>query len=335
VLSDIRKPYLLFLGDVKEEAFAKTAFGLADWCPDDCVAQWNLPDVGVRLPLPEMSPREAAAAGAKSMVVAVAPIGGDIPPHWRHSLVMALESGLDLVSGLHVRLAEIPEVRDAAARCGRALHDVRHPRRRFSVATGRRRTGKRLLTVGTDCAVGKKYAALAIATEMRARGKAANFRATGQTGIMIAGEGIAIDAVVADFISGAAEALSPDNDHAHWDIIEGQGSLFHPAYAGVTLGLIHGSQADALVLCHDGARRFINGFADYPIVSVETAIPRLLDVARLTNPAARFVGVCLNSSKLPPHERIAVMAEIEERTELPCCDPILDGVARIVDLLGA
>ncbi len=331
MLSAIRKPYLLFLGDVKDEASAKTAFGLADWCPADCLAQWNLPDVGMHLSIPYMNPREAAAAGAKSMVIAVAPIGGDIPAHWRGSLVTALESGLDLVSGLHVRLSEIPEVRDAAARCGRALHDVRQPRQQFTVATGRKRTGKRLLTVGTDCALGKKYTALAIAAEMRARGKAADFRATGQTGIMIAGAGIAIDAVVADFISGAAEALSPDNDHAHWDIIEGQGSLFHPAYAGVTLGLIHGSQADALVLCHDPSRRFINGFADYSIVPVETAIPKLLDVARLTNTAARFVGVSVNSSKLPANERAAVMAQIEDRTGLPCCDPMRDGVARIVD----
>ena len=136
---------------------------------------------------------------------------------------------------------------------------MRQPPNNFKVGTGEKRAGKRLLTVGTDCAVGKKYTALAIEKTLRARGVDANFRATGQTGIFISGRGIAIDSVIADFIAGAAEWLSPANQPEHWDIIEGPGSLFNPAYAGVTLGLVHGSQPDALVICHDARRTRISG----------------------------------------------------------------------------
>src|SRR5262249_32333711 len=149
---------------------------------------------------------------------------------------------LDIISGLHAPLDTIEGLADIARQHGVTLHDIRRPRTSFPVGTGERRTGKRLLTVGTDCALGKKYTALAVAKAMRGRGVTADFRATGQTGIMISGAGIAVDAVVADSIAGAAEALSPDADPGHWDIIEGQGSLFHPSYAGVTLGLLHGSQ---------------------------------------------------------------------------------------------
>ncbi len=131
--------------------------------------------------------------------------------------------------------------------------------------TGRKRSGQRVLTVGTDCALGKKYTALALTQALQAQGAKATFRATGQTGIMIAGAGVAIDAVIADFIAGAAETLSPDNAPDHWDVIEGQGALFHPAYAGVTLGLLHGSQPDALVLCHDPSRTTIEDYPHMPV----------------------------------------------------------------------
>ena len=164
--------------------------------------------------------------------------------------------------------------------------------------TGKKRSGRRVLTVGTDCAVGKKYTALAIEKEMRARGVDADFRATGQTGIFISGRGIAVDSVVSDFVSGAAEWLSPAAAPQHWDVIEGQGSLFHPAYAGVTLGLIHGSQPDALVLCHDLARTGIADYEGYAIPSYEACFEAYLAAARLTNPAARFAGVSLNTSSL-------------------------------------
>lgn len=331
----IAKPYLLFLGDVQTEIFAKTAFGLRDWCNGDVVGQQRMPSCGVDLSLPEMDAKAAATAGARSMVVAVASIGGALPDHWVPSLISALEAGLDLVSGMHARLRDIPAVVEAAARLGRKLHDVRHTDRVLPIASGRRRTGKRALTVGTDCSLGKKYTALALARELKARGLGADFRATGQTGIMIAGDGIAIDAVVADFIAGAAEQLSPDATPDHWDVIEGQGSLFHPAYAGVTLGLLHGSQPDALILCHDPTRTAINGFPDYPIKSYAEAMSGYLMAARLTNPSVRFVGVSLNTVKLNTHERAAALALATAETGLPACDPMQGGIGPIADLIEA
>jgi uncharacterized NAD-dependent epimerase/dehydratase family protein len=191
----------------------------------------------------------------------------------------------------------------------------------------------RLLTVGTDCAVGKKYTALAIEKELLSRGIDADFRATGQTGIFISGRGIAVDSVLSDFVAGAAEWLSPSAVPDHWDVIEGQGSLFHPAYAGVTLGLIHGSQPDALVLCHDHARREIADYPGFAIPSYDTAFETYLGTARLTNPAVRFVGVCLNTSQLEETDARRALADVARRTSLPCCDPIRTGVAPIVDRL--
>jgi uncharacterized NAD-dependent epimerase/dehydratase family protein len=330
----IAKPYLLFLGDSVRDAAAKTGFGLRDWCPNDCIGQWSLPTGTVDLGLPALRPAEAVGAGAKSLVIAVAPIGGSIADSWIPSLIAALEAGLDIVSGMHTRLAEVPGLQAVALRCGRRLVDVRHPRNIFSVASGVKRQGKRVLTVGTDCALGKKYTALALTRELNSRGIRADFRATGQTGIMISGSGVAIDAVVADFIAGAAESLSPANAPEHWDVIEGQGSLFHPAYAGVTLGLLHGSQPDALVLCHDPSRLHIEGFPEFPLLDLDTAIRRYLEAARLTNPRAVFVGVSLNTSTLPAHRRAELIARIEHQLELPCCDPLITGVAPIGDRLA-
>jgi uncharacterized NAD-dependent epimerase/dehydratase family protein len=234
---------------------------------------------------------------------------------------------------LHDRLAEIPAVVQAAARLGRELHEIRHVSRRFSVANGRPRSGKRLLTVGTDCALGKKYTALAIARELKVRGRESSFRATGQTGIMISGSGVPIDAVVADFVAGAAEWLSPDAPIHHWDVIEGQGSLFHPAYAGVTLGLLHGSQPDAIVLCHDPTRLHINEYPDYPLPPLDEAIDLYLRMGRLTNAAIRCVGISMNTSRLSETQAREAMAETAQRLKLPVVDPIREGVGPIVDML--
>lgn len=330
----IRKPYLLFLGDVRSDIFAKTAFGLRDWCPDDVIGQWRLPGCTVDLGLPDLDPERAYARGARSMVVAVAPIGGAIPPGWHAALLAALDAGLDLVSGMHGRLRDIPAVAERVARTGRAVHDVRHYDQPLPIATGRRRTGKRLATVGTDCSVGKKYTAIAIARELARRGVPSDFRATGQTGIMIAGGGIAIDAVIGDFIAGAAEQLSPDAAPDHWDVIEGQGSIFHPAYAGVTLGLLHGSQPDALVLCHDASRPTINGYPDFPIVSYAEAITAYERLARLTNPDARVIGISINTSRLDPDARAEALA-VAAATGLAVGDPIATGMAPIVDRMLA
>lgn len=331
----IRKPYLLFIGDVPEMGYAKTAYGLKDWCPADCVGQLSLPGTPLDLGLPRLTPAEAAAAGAKSMVIAVAPVGGALPQHWEDTLVEALAAGLDLVAGLHDRLGRNPRLVQAASAHGRQLVDVREPPAGLPIATGRRRSGRRLLTVGTDCALGKKYTALAMQRELATRGVAATFRATGQTGIMIAGAGIPIDAVISDFVAGAAESLSPDAAPDHWDIVEGQGSLFHPAYAGVTLGLLHGSQPDAMILCHQPDRSRVLGFPDFSLPTLPQAISRYEEAARLTNPSAQVIGISLNTAALSETGRAEALARASGETGLPACDPMAGGLGPIADRLQA
>jgi len=332
----LRTPYLLFVGDAPSAPYAKTAFGIRDWAPDDCLGQMRLTGSAVDLGLPDMSPEFAAAAGAGSLVIGVAPVGGKIPPEWTSTLRRALAAGLDVVSGMHTSLAEVDGLAEVASRTGSALIDVRLPQHQYPVATGRRRGGKRLLTVGTDCALGKKYTALAVARALQERGVPATFRATGQTGIMIAGSGIAMDAIVSDFVAGAAEALSPDAPADHWDVIEGQGSLFHPSYAAVTLGLLHGSQPDELVLCHDPTRTHIKALPDFPTPDLRVAADRYLEAARLTNPDVRLAGVSLNTSGLDAEECERVLKETAERLDVPCFDPMknaLDGL--LARVLGA
>jgi len=322
----LRKPYLLFLGDATSEVHAKTAFGLAQWCPDDVVGELRFADAAVSTGKPAMSVAQAAAAGAGSLLIGIAPAGGLLPAHWLPTLIDAVGAGLDIVSGLHTRLRDFPQLAAAAAAAGVQLHDIRHGDWPRLTATGRKRTGQRVLTVGTDCALGKKYTALALTRALQARGVAATFRATGQTGIMISGSGVAIDAVVADFIAGAAEQLSPDNAPGHWDVIEGQGSLFHPAYAGVSLGLLHGSQPDALVLCHDPSRTCLDALPTYPTPQLADAIDACLRAARLTNAAVRCAGISVNSCSLDETAWRAYRDRLADQFSIPVVDPLRGGV---------
>lgn len=330
-MHQLRKPYLLYLGDAHIPTDAKTACGLRDWCPTDVIGEWSLPTATVSVGVTRMSPAEAARAGAGSMVIGIASVGGKLPDAWLPDLLSAIANGLDIVSGMHTRLTSFATLVQAAKTHGVWLHDVRHTDRVFPAATGRKRTGMRVATVGTDCALGKKYSALALTNALKARGANATFRATGQTGIMIAGAGIAIDAVVADFIAGAAETLSPDNAPDHWDVIEGQGSLFHPAYAGVTLGLLHGSQPDAFVLCHDPARKTIEYFPDFPIPRLDDAIAQYTTAGRVTNRNIRCVGVSINSSSLTDQEWAEYRSALSKELGLPVCDPLrgaMDDIAQ-------
>ena len=322
----LRKPYLLYLGDAVQKSDVKTAYGLRDWCREDVLGEWAHSAARVTLGLARLSPREAAGNQAGSMVIGVAPTGGVLPERWLDDLEAGIDAGLDIVSGLHTRLGSFPRLVQAAGRSGSQLIDVRHSSHAFAVASGRKRTGKRVLTVGTDCALGKKYTALALTQSLRAKGAAASFRATGQTGIMIAGEGIAIDAVISDFIAGAAEQLSPDNAPEHWDVIEGQGALFHPAYAAVTLGLLHGSQPDAIVLCHNPERLTIEDYPGFKIPPLPEAIETYLSAGRLTNRAIRCVGVSINSSSLSTEEWHQYRRCVHEELGLPVCDPLRGGV---------
>lgn len=326
-------PYLLFLGDATEPAFAKTAFGLRDWIPERCVGEWACAEATVSTGLPRLAPAAARERGARGLVIGVANVGGVIGERWVPLLVEALEAGLDIVSGLHARLADVPRLAGAAARCGRRLIDVRVPPPDIPVATGRKRPGKRLLTVGTDCALGKKYSALAITRAFAARGRAVDFRATGQTGILIAGGGMPMDAVVADFEAGAAEILTPDAAPDHWDVIEGQGSLSHPGYAGVALGLLHGSQPDVFVVCHHPGRERVLGYPDYPLPSIAETIDLNVRLGRRTNPAIRCAGICLNTSQLDHRAAHDLLARESARLGLPAADPMRPGpeFERLID----
>lgn len=330
---ELPTPYLLFLGDVTNPLDAKTAMGLRDWRPEQCIGQCRLPDCTVDLGLAEMTVEAAAAAGAKSIVIGVAPSGGALKPAWVQVLKAALESGLSVVSGLHRRLCAEPELVSAAAAYGQQLFDVRVPPERIPIATGRQRSGKRLLMVGTDCCVGKKYTALAISRALEKRGASVDFRATGQTGILIAGGGIPMDAVVSDFLSGAAEMLSPDAEPDHWDVIEGQGSLFHPAYAAVTLGLIHGSQPDAMVLCHAVGRTLIDEYEDFAVPDLRDCIARYEQAAALTAPLSRVIAISLNTETLSDAAAYQACEDASAATGIPCLDPMRHDLSVILDAL--
>jgi uncharacterized NAD-dependent epimerase/dehydratase family protein len=283
-----------------------------------------------------MTPAEAKAAGAETMIWGVAGVGGTIPEHWVATLFEAVDAGLDICAGTHSSLTEVPGLAEAAAGKAVSLIDVRSPPPDLPVGSGANRTGKRLLAMGTDCVVGKKYTALAIAKEMDDRGWSSDFRATGQTGIMIAGGGIPIDAVVSDFVSGAAEILSPDNDENRWDVIEGQGSLFHPAYAAVTLGLLQGSQPDAFVVCHEAGREMIAEFPQFRPPHLDTLIEHTISCGKLTNPDIQCIGISVNTAGLSKEARENYLRDTADAIGLPCVDPVATGVGPLVDhILGS
>lgn len=332
----ISHPYLLFLGDAPDPLSAKTADGVARWRRDWCVGQFRLPGCRADLGLPDKTLEEAVAEGAKTLIIGVANRGGRFAESWRETVLNALDLGMDIASGLHKKIADMPGVQEKADALGRRLFDVRHPTRDFEIATGEKRPGKRLLTVGTDVSIGKMFTALALEKEMRARGLKVDFRATGQTGILIAGDGVSIDAVVSDFVAGAVEWLAPANDADHWDVIEGQASLLHPSYAGVTLALVHGAQPDAMVVCHDPARPHMRGLPNRPMPDIAEVIAVHEAAARVTNPAAKVIGISMNTSALDPNGAERAIKEAEDRFGLPVGDPMRTGVARVVDrLVGA
>jgi len=329
----IPTPYLMFLGDAPDQLAAKTAAGVAQWRPEWCVGQLRLDGCQADLGLPDKTLREAAEAGARTLLVGVVNQGGFFSDDWSNTLLAAVDLGYNIASGLHSKLADVPGLAEAAAAKGIALFDVRHSNENFDTGKGHKRTGKRFLTVGTDVSVGKMYTSLAVEREMLSRGMKATFRATGQTGIFIAGEGVSVDAVVSDFVSGVAEQLSPDNEPDHWDVIEGQGSLFHAAYAGVTLGLLHGSQPDAIVVCHDPGRPHMRGTPAIPVHSLTETIDVNIAAGRLTNPDIQCIGVAINTSRLSESETADVLGAAEAETGLPAVDPLKNGVARLVDAL--
>ncbi|MDF1607568.1 DUF1611 domain-containing protein [Hoeflea sp. YIM 152468] len=328
----IDPPYLIFLGDVPDALAAKTGLGIVDWRPEWCIGQLRLEGCRADAKIPDLSIEAAVAQGVKTMVVGSVNAGGVLPPHWINSIVAALDAGLNVATGLHTRLASIPEIAAAAARSGAQLHDVRFSDQRFDTGKGTKRPGLRCLTVGTDCSVGKKYTALALEREMRSRGMDADFRATGQTGVFISGRGAAIDAVAADFISGAVEWIAPAADPNHWDLVEGQGSLFHPSFAGVSLGLLHGAQADAFVVCHEPTRTTMRG-VEHGLPSIRDVIDLTRACGSLTNPAIACTGIAVNTQELGEAEARTLLQELAREYAVPATDPIRFGVNELVDRL--
>jgi uncharacterized NAD-dependent epimerase/dehydratase family protein len=318
----IPAPFLLYLGSSNDFAGIKTSRGLAAFRPDDCIGEFRHDDCPLTLDLPRMTIAEAAAAGARTLVLGIANQGGVMEAALVDDAAAALEAGMNIAAGLHQRLRDVPRLADLARERGLQLFDVREPPANLPVGNGYARAGHRLLTVGTDCSVGKMYASLALVDGLMARGVKADFRATGQTGILVAGGGVPVDAVVADFISGAIEVLAPARNDDGWDVIEGQGSLFHPSFAGVSTGLLHGAQPGALVMCHDPVREYMRGIPGRALPGLTECLAANIQVARLTSPNVRAVGVCLNSSRMEPFAARQLCARIEDELGLPCTDPI-------------
>ncbi|WP_171168984.1 N-acetyltransferase DgcN [Ruegeria sp. HKCCA0370] len=331
----IETPYLLFLGDAPDQLAAKVAVGIKDWRPENAVGQYRMDGCKADLGLKDMTLTEAKAAGAKTLVIGVANRGGVISQEWKKVLVMALEEGFDLASGLHNLLRDEPDLVAVAEATGRKLHDVRVPEVDYPIANGIKRRGKRCLAVGTDCSVGKMYTAMAMDAEMRKRGMKSTFRATGQTGILITGDGVPLDAVVADFMAGSIEWLTPDNDDDHWDLIEGQGSLFHVSYSGVTMALIHGGQPDALILSHEPTRAHMRGLPTYQLPTLETLRDTALALAKVANPDCQVVGVSVNTQHMSEEDATTYLAKIEADMGLPATDPFRFGSGKLVDALAA
>ena len=330
----IPAPYLLFIGDAPDALAAKVAQGIKDWRPDAAVGQYRMDGCNADMGLPDLDIPAAIAAGAKTLVIGVANRGGVISDAWKTVLLEALEAGMDIASGLHNLLRDEPDLVSAAEKNGCMLHDVRVPSVDYPIASGKPRTGKRCLAVGTDCSVGKMYTAMAMHRDMEARGMKATFRATGQTGILIEGDGVPLDAVIADFMAGSIEYLTPDNDPDHWDLIEGQGSLFHASYSGVTMALVHGGQPDALILCHEPTRAHMRGLPDYELPSLVELRDTALKFAQWVNPACEVVGISVNTQHMGEAEALAYLAGVEAEMGLPTVDPFRQGAGRLVDALA-
>lgn len=280
---------------------------------------------------------EGLARKPDAVLIGIAPAGGRLPDEWRSWLAQALEGGCDLWSGLHTFLSDDPVLAAAARKHGRRILDVRRPPADLPVAMGLARLVDPyvVLTVGTDCNVGKMTAQLQLVDGLRARGLDTRFAATGQTGIFIEGWGTAVDAVVADFIAGAAEDLVLRASEPGVDVVlvEGQGSINHPGYSGVTVGLLHGSCPDALILCHQATREFIGEYRGEPWLR----IPPLAEYVRLYEAIGsavhptKVIGICLNCYDLEPAEARRMCDEASRATGLPCTDPVMFDPAPLLD----
>lgn len=329
----IQQPYVLFLGDAPDPLAAKVAQGIKDWRPGLSIGQITLPGCKADMGLKNLSIKEAVSMGAKTLVIGVANRGGIISDKWKDVLKEAIISGLDIASGLHNLLRDESELVNLAKIHNTNLIDVRVPTVEYPIANGIKRSGKRCLAVGTDCSIGKMYTAIALEKEMKNKGLKATFRATGQTGILITGDGVPLDAVIADFMAGSIEHLTPDNDEDHWDIIEGQGSLYHPSYSGVTMALVHGGQPDALILCHEPTRSHMRGLPGYSLPTLRELNDTAIKLAKVVNKNVKVIGISVNTSNMENEKALEYLKQVEEEMKLPTVDPVLTGTSRLVEEL--
>jgi len=277
---------------------------------------------------------EALALAPDALLVGIAPIGGQLPQQMRGHLLAAIEAGLEIVSGLHVALERDSQIGQLARQQGVRIWDVRETGDFSLVSTGRAATlpVKRVLTVGTDCVVGKMVAALELTEAAKAAGWDAVFVPTGQTGIMIAGWGMAVDRVISDFVGGAAEWLVNQVADRQVCLIEGQGSVGHPGYSGVALGLLHGSCPDALVMCHRPGRDRHHGM-EAPVAPLAEQIELTEALAALVHPC-KVVGLCINTANMEEVQAREAIDQAAEQTGLPAVDVLRDGCDPLVKALG-
>lgn len=293
----IPRPFHLFLGDTLDAKAIKTATGLAKWCRDDVVGEYSMldayPSSGVDVPF--MNYEQAVANGAKTLVIGLAPGGGQLPTMWVPELRKAMDAGLNIASGLHERISNKALLATCARRNGVQLFDFRYHPELYPLATGARRSGRRLLTVGHDSNCGKKYTTLSLKRLLDNTLDlpfSHSFRSTGQTGFLISNSGINLDTIPADYMAGACEWLTPEAPNNHWDLVEGQGSLFHPAYAGGSAALLMGTQPDLMIMCVDVSRtRYRN--TDMILGSLAEEMQVCTQFARRTNPEAGIFAISL------------------------------------------
>jgi uncharacterized NAD-dependent epimerase/dehydratase family protein len=337
------KRYLILAeGKSGDAHYGKTMRGVVAYSPHPTVAIVDSDRAGEtyeQIPI-VASVEEGLAFEPDTALVGVATQGGLFPSAWRGLLKESIAAGLDVENGLHEFLSDDPEMAELAAKQGVELRDLRKPPPGLSVPTGEnlRVQAKIVLTVGSDCAIGKKTVAIELDRAARARGLRSEFVPTGQTGIAIAGWGIAVDAVVADFLAGAAEWLVVEGARRGGEVlfVEGQGALVHPAYSGVTMGLLHGSAPHALVLCHRAGAEVVEGYPDHPLPPLAELV-ELHERASLPLRPARVAGIALNTHGLSDEDARAAAAAARAETGLPADDPVrfggdllLDAVLRVV-----
>jgi len=319
--------YALYIGRADDILDIKTANGFSYWRKDDCVAEITFTGNMVSTGQPVMTLKEAWDKGARKLILGIATPGGKINQEDFAPICDALGIGYTIVSGLHMKLAEIPAILNHPDYKAEKVIELRNGGKKI-MATGEKRQGNRLLTVGTDCCVGKMFTALSIHAGLQQRGIKSTFRATGQTGMMIAESGICADAIINDFLPGNIEELSPSNDSDHWDIIEGQGSLFNPV--AVCIELLHASQPDALVVCHEWGRKIMDGTRNHPMPQLQEVIDLNLTFARMTNPHAKVIGISMNTRRTDKKTAELICRETEDLYGLPCEDIVRHGSDRLL-----